>query len=126
MVISIPSPLHDRLVAWAKWCREPLRGPDEVRCSSAESAWLPVSGAVWVGVEELLVAELRKGGGGSEHLAIEVEVRVMRLPERPRSALRLHYVVHRRMPLGQKLRMLGVGVEEYPRLVERAARMVDW
>lgn len=47
----------------------------------------------------------------------------MRLPERPRMALRLHYVVHKRMPMQQKCKMLGVSQDGYPELVAGAARL---
>lgn len=48
----------------------------------------------------------------------------MRLPDKNRLALRLHYVVHKQMPISQKLRALGVSHDDYFVLVRRSALMV--
>lgn len=55
---------------------------------------------------------------------MRIEIRVMRLPDKNRLALRLHYVVHKQMPISQKLRALGVSHDDYFVLVRRSALMV--
>jgi hypothetical protein len=121
MRLQIDPELHRRLVEWARWCR----GPDSewaarfrVLCRSAESAHLPPAGVVYEGAEVLL----RPAMPIKDVDAGEVEVCVMRLPERPRSALRLHYVARKHeFTLARKCRLLGTTHEGYFELVTAAA-----
>lgn len=125
-MIPISDDLHQRLVAWARWVRGSVRGPALPTCLSAEHGYLPPAGEVWTSVEDLLVKQVRRAQAPfNEHEAMQVELRIMRLPERPKTALRLHYVVYKAMPMQRKCRILGCTGEEYPVIVGRAALLID-
>ena len=118
--LKIPAYIHWRLVAWARWCRSP-DAPQTVRCRSLESGYLPLAGEVFESVEALL----RKGRPAvPEYPLVQIEVAVMRLPEKPREALRLDYLWHRQFPLAARCKMLGLGERDYWRVRYDAAMQI--
>src|SRR5574341_2417955 len=118
---GIDRDLHERLVLWARWCAGRHLPRLEVRCESAESAYLPPLEGVYSSTEEALKAALPPING--EH-AFAIERIVLKLPDKPRLALRLHYVWYRKLAHSQKCRMLGVSNDGYNELVRSAALMV--
>ena len=113
--------LHARLVSWAQWCRGSGLPRLDVHCTSAESNWLPPAINIYQTASEALQA-VKPAKPVSE--AIQVEIAVLRLPDKPRLAVRLHYVVHKRMPMQQKFRRLGVGEEGYWSLLDDACTLL--
>jgi hypothetical protein len=95
-----------------------------------ESTYLPPAGAVYDGVEEALKASTRGYQDEDDALtvsdpeALQTEIIVLRLPQKNRQALRLHYVAYKIVPMGKRLRLLGVGFEAYRDLVRKSALMV--
>jgi DNA-directed RNA polymerase specialized sigma24 family protein len=118
-MIEIEREMHQLLVAWAQWARgNSVGGPQRPQAGSIESNYLPEAGDVHEGLQAPRMPVL------PDAPMIQVEIAVMRLPARPRLALRLHYVVHKRLPVAQKLRMLGTSWEAYKALIERGAGML--
>jgi hypothetical protein len=102
----------------------------EVKCGSLESDYLPPAGAVYAGTEEALKSSLGKYRDAedprtvSDPEALQTEIIILRLPNKNRLALRLHFVVFKAMKMEQKYRLLGVGADGYPELVRYSALMV--
>ena len=118
--------MHERLVAWARWARgRYLPSCLTVRCLSIESRFAAPIGSVYDTVEEALKASIRaseaKVSRGDEW---QTERAVSGLPERPKTALRLHYVEFKRMPMVQKRRILACTEQEYWLILLRAAQML--
>lgn len=116
---------HQRLRAWGKFCRGRPPSPQEPRCGSAESMWLPQAGNTYLSPTEALAQSLGHLPASPEQPCIEVEVIVMRMPWRERHALRLEYVRGRGMRMSDKARELKIRVEDYLPLVERAGLQVE-
>ena len=114
---------HKLLVDWACWCRS-KHTPTEfhVLCQSAESKHLPEAGEVMMTLEE----RLKSSKPNYDSLQAErVEDVIRCLPDKPKLALRLHYVVWRSMPIKQKRRLLGVSEDGYWELLENAALLTS-
>lgn len=110
---------HAMLVDWARWCRGSYLPTEfHVICQSIESSHLPEAGEVLMSMEERLQA--RKPAYNDARAEI-CEHTVCHLPEQQKTALRLHYVVWRAMPLRQKRRILGVTEDAYWDLIDSAA-----
>jgi hypothetical protein len=77
-------------------------------------------------VFESVEALLRKGRPAvPEYPLVQIEVAVMRLPEKPKEALRLDYLWHRQFPLAARCKMLGLGERDYWRVRYDAAMRVS-
>lgn len=122
----VPPDLHHVLTQWAIWARGSYFDLHfKVICRSLEHKHLSRTGSIYTSVEDALRASIRRQDVIKDHDMLQVERAVMRLPVRPyRLAIRLHYVVHKRMPIAQKRRLLGCREDEYELLVLRAATMV--
>ncbi len=130
-MIDIPSELHDRLIRWAIWNRGYfLPTGFWVKASSLETDYLPPAQNVYKSTEEVLRDSIGKHRNTddprtvSDPEALQTEIIVLRLPDKNRMALRLHYVAYRQMPVRQRCRVLGVGFEGYKELVRLSALMV--
>lgn len=125
-MIDIPEEIHTLLTRWARWCRG-RHAPSShwVKAGSLESSYLPPAGDVFESTEDAIKKSLGSSQERlSDHEAMGVEITVLRLPERNRMALRLHYVAFKAIPVAQKQRMLGVSYDDYFDLVRRSALMV--
>lgn len=130
-MIDIPKELEDRLIRWAIWNRgHYIPSTLHVKCVSLESDYLPPAGAVYEGTEEAIKSSLGKYRDAedprtvSDPEALQTEVIILRLPDKNRKALRLHYVEYKKIPVRQRCRQLGVGFEAYTELVRLSALMV--
>jgi len=118
--------LHTILVQWAKWCRGNYL-PSEfwVQAGSIETGYLPPAGDVFLSAADALQKGLKTTQERfSDPQAARIEVIVMRLPEKNRKALRLHYVAHKQLPMSHKRRLLGVTFDGYWELVKLSALMM--
>jgi DNA-directed RNA polymerase specialized sigma24 family protein len=121
----IPDELHRLLVRWAIWARgSHLDRHMKLICRSIEHKHLGRATNVYTSVEDIIKADLRRHDVIRDSDMLEVERAVMRLPDKHRLAVRLHYVVHKRVPLIQKRKLLGCREDEYDLLVLRGAVMV--
>ena len=123
--------MHALLVRWAIWNRGYyIPSGFWVRAGSIESDYLPPAQNVYESTEDALRKSIGKHRDTddprtvSDPEALQTEIVILRLPDKNRMALRLHYVAYRQMPIRQRCRQLGVGFEGYKELVRRSALMV--
>jgi DNA-directed RNA polymerase specialized sigma24 family protein len=96
----------------------------KVACGSIESKYLPPAGDVWLTAEEALVASIKAQEPISRGDEWETERVVSKLPEKPRTCLRLHYVVFKQLSMVQKRRILACTEDEYWMLLHRGSIML--
>lgn len=125
-MIAVDPEAHAVLVNWSRWATSGhLPSEFWIGCESAEAQAVADAGEVYQETGERLANALRVGSAPfSEQQAVEVELIVLRLPERLRKALRLHYIAWRTLPMNAKCRILGVTGDGYFELIARAAAEV--
>jgi hypothetical protein len=84
-----------------------------------------VAGEVYLSATEAIERSLRYMPARPDWPQLEVELIVMRLPDRHRLAIRLDYVAHKRLTLVQKATLTGVHQDLFLGLVGEAAGMVE-
>lgn len=126
--LQISDRARELLENWAGWCMSGYF-PSEfaVGCDSAESIASGRLGNIHLTATELLQQSIRDGSGSpyNEPQAVAVELAVLRLPDKQRLAVRLHFVAWRRIPMNRKFRLLGVGELGYFDLVEAGVRQIE-
>jgi DNA-directed RNA polymerase specialized sigma24 family protein len=124
-MVDIEPELNGILIDWAKWCRgHAIPMTFWVGCKSIESGFVGELGDVHEDTEGRHTKALETAETRPEYLCLEIEKAVMRLPEKHRTALRLHYVIRKQLPMSQKRRILGVSQDGYIKLVTRSALMI--
>ena len=115
---------HRALVAWAFWARGKNYLPKDVRAGSAESSYLPRRGNTDMTATEALQESVGSSRALGDHIAGKIDDCVMGLPDKPKAAVRLHYIMWQRMPKEQKFKILGCTEAQYWLHVEYAAEKV--
>jgi hypothetical protein len=116
---------HERLKAWARWARgKYLPSCLQVKCLSLECGYLPPSGDVWLTAEEAIKASLGPQQRQTTGDEWETERAVVGLPDKPRTALKLHYIIYKQMPMVQKRRILACTEDEYWLILLKAGQML--